>query len=634
MKQVKLILQAFLLVVLIVLTFSKCESNNGLIQLIASPDSLVIYDTDSVRELIITTKASGKTNYKVTHKPDWITIESMSGSINKDLKTLKILTQTQNMKEGIYHDYISIISDIAGEVEVPVSLSVKLRPKIELSLKELVFDEKTSQLTLNIDNKGNGILSWQIVNLPNWLKVSTNDQSGYIYPNGKYSFVVSCNRENLEKGVLKANFAIKTNTIPEVVQIPVSMHVPSLLDIRFSSKKILFDYGQSEKELFIVNKGNVGFNWNTAFDDIFTMYPRSGYLNKGDSVKVKISLINRSGFQTGTYTKSFYAYNDASRDTLNVSINNFVNTKWILDRNIADARYCSTTNKIIIISSNPYRLSVIDPETKTIGTVNLNYAPQCLSVEKNGNHAAVGHDKKISYIDLNKMSVIKEYGTNYNIDFIAITSKNRIYYSNFSTFFCIDTNTDKTVSKYTSMYSDGPIVLHPSEKYIFSYSRGTSGDIYKISIADGNIQELYHRTYSMNFWIVNDGSRMYKANWDVLSLSDNQSNDMVYATNFNDLANYYIASISDSKAGNRVCLVTGLNPYTIRAYDYSYLKLLKTYQLESFLVNSQMNGSKLFSGEGKYVFLNCNGSKAYVLLKANSASGLYYEWALQDINIQ
>jgi len=47
-----------------------------------------------------------------------------------------------------------------------------------------------------------------------------------------------------------------------------------------------------------------------------------------------------------------------------------------------------------------------------------------------------------------------------------------------------------------------------------------------------------------------------------------------------------------------------------------------------------MNGSKLFSGEGKYVFLNCNGSKAYVLLKANSASGLYYEWALQDINIQ
>jgi len=633
MKDIKLALQTFTLIFLIILTLTKCESVNTPIQLIASPDSLIIYDTDSIRELVITTKASGRANYTVTHKPDWIVIEFMKGNIDKNLELLKIKPQTQNMKEGIYRDYISIISDIAGKVDIPICLSVKLNPKIVLSSSELIFDEKTSQLTLNIENKGNGILNWKIEDIPNWLKVSQYDLNGYIYPNGKYSVIISCDRENLDLGILKSHITIKSNSIQKIIDVPVSLHVPSLYKLEFSKDILLFDYSQSENVIYLKNKGNTSFSWNSAFDNIFTMYPGSGYLNKGDSVKVKISLINRNEFQTGTYNKPIYVYTDFCRDTLNVNVNNFINTKWILDRNIADAQYCSATNKIILISSNPYRLSVIDPETKTISSVNLSYAPQCVSVDKTGNYAAVGHNGRISLIDLTKMSVKNVYTTNYNIEYIIITSTNWIYYFNFTNFYGIDTNTGKTVTRYTSMYSNGPIVLHPSEKYIFSYANGTSGYIYKISVAGANIQELYCKSNSMKFWIANDGSRMYKTTFDVLSLSDNQTTDMVYSTNFNDLSNQYISDISDSKNGNNVCLITTNNPYNMKVYDYYYLKFKKSYPLESFLVNYQINGSKLFQGAGKYVFVNSRGNKAYVLLKANSNSGLYYEWALQNIDI-
>jgi len=137
----------------------------------------------------------------------------------------------------------------------------------------------------------------------------------------------------------------------------------------------------------------------------------------------------------------------------------------------------------------------------------------------------------------------------------------------------------------------------------------------------------------MKFWISNDGSRMYKSSFDVLSLNDNPANDMVYSSNFNDLPNQYISAISDSKNGNNVCLTTGLNPYTMRVYDYTYLRFKKEYPLESFLVNDQITGSRLSQGAGKYVFVNSNGTKAYVLIKANPDSGLYYEWALQNIDI-
>jgi len=633
MKNIKLFLQTSMLVFLIILTFSRCETNDTPILLIASPDSLIIFDTDSIRELVITTNVPGKVKYSITHKPDWTTIDLLSGIIDNNLVSLNIKPQTQNLKEGIYRDYISIISDIGGKVDIPISLSVQLLPKIGISFKELIFDEKTSQLTFDIENNGNGILNWSFENIPFWLNVSRNDITGYIYPNAKYSVKVNCIRENLDIGVLKSYFTIKSNSFQKVVQLPVTMYVPASYKLDFSKDKLLIDYSQSENEIYLRNRGNTGFSWNSSFENNFILYPNSGYLNKGDSVQVKISLINRTEFQTGTYTKPIYVYNNFNRDTLNVNINNFINTKWILDRNIADAQYCSVTNKIIVISSNPYRLSVIDPETKTINSLNLNYAPQCLSVEKNGNYAAVGHNGRISFIDLTKMTVKNEYVTDYNIEYIIITSTNWIYYSYFTSLFGINTNTGITASNYTSMYSNGPLVLHPSQKYIFTYANGTTGYIYKISIDGAKIQELYNKSNSMKFWISNDGSRMYKSSFDVLSLNDNPANDMVYSSNFNDLPNQYISAISDSKNGNNVCLTTGLNPYTMRVYDYTYLRFKKEYPLESFLVNDQITGSRLSQGAGKYVFVNSNGTKAYVLIKANPDSGLYYEWALQNIDI-
>lgn len=633
MKELKLVTKIILFAIIVLLSFSRCEHNNPTLQLIASPDSLIIFDNDSVRELVITTLGKGKVDYKITHKPEWLDIEAMQGVIDNKLLSLKLTPITQSLNDGIYRAKIFIISNVAGKLDIPVSLSVKMRPEIKLSSTEIVFDAANSHFVLNIENPGKAPLDWRIEDVPSWLIVSNNKLSGYVYPNQKYSIVMRCDRASFDLGVVKSEIVIRSNAQQEITRVPVIMHVPALMHVEFSKKNILFDYSQSKNEIFVKNIGNTSFNWNMNFDDIFSIEPSSGYLQKGDSVKLQLSLTNRSVFQTGTFTIPIYVYNATHRDTLNVSVNNFINTKWILDRNIIDAKYCVATNKILILSSNPYRLSVIDPESKEINSVALAYAPQCLAVDKNGKYVAIGHLGRISYVDLAKMIVESEFITSFDVNYIVITSNKWIYYSNSSSFYAIDVNNRTFFKRTNSMYSNGPLALHPSEKYIYTYPLSTSGYFYKFSISGENIIQLYYKTFSNSFWMSNDGERLYKVNWEVLKLSEIEAEDLFRSTIFNGYKTGSIVSLSDSKSGNKVCLISRPESSNMKLYDYNYLNHQKTFPFESFLVNNSIAGSKLYQGEGHYIFLNTNKNVAYALIKANSGSGLFYEWALQIIDL-
>ena len=76
---------------------------------------------------------------------------------------------------------------------------------------------------------------------------------------------------------------------------------------------------------------------------------------------------------------------------------------------VVDAGYCHELNRIIMISDDPNQLHIIDPVTKVDEVVGLSYPPISLSVGPNGQLAAVGHDRKVSYVNLAKGLVIREY---------------------------------------------------------------------------------------------------------------------------------------------------------------------------------------------------------------------------------
>src|SRR5690606_20666465 len=81
---------------------------------------------------------------------------------------------------------------------------------------------------------------------------------------------------------------------------------------------------------------------------------------------------------------------------------------WSLPQqdSIVDAEYDRVHDRIVVVTANANRLAVIDPASHSVSPVDLDLAPQCVSVDPSGNTAVVGHDGWITTVDLNAATVI------------------------------------------------------------------------------------------------------------------------------------------------------------------------------------------------------------------------------------
>jgi hypothetical protein len=619
MKSTTSILKGIVLSFFSIILLISCEPLPGKIDLVTSPEKLIMLDSDSTRELVISTLPVGKTTFQVSHKPTWLNIEPMNGMIDNELKILNIQLNTEFLSAGIYHDSISIITGGAGKSTIPVTLSVTYRPKMLLNITELNYDLKTNKISLYIENIGSGVLEWSFEDLPVWLQISQNITKGILYPSTGQSIELNCLKEKLNPGRLNTSIRIQTNSL-------------EIQKMEFTSKTVVFDYDSNESNIYLKNSGNSAITWNSSYPDYLQLNPSSGTINKGDSVLINLRLHDRSSLGTGSISASVTALNNHFSTSVTATVNNYINTKWHLQKIIATATFCSAINKIIAISSNPNSVLVIDPETRNIQSINLNHAPQCLSVEKTGRYAAIGHNAVISLIDLSEMSLKKEFNIATNHENICITSDNWIYHFYNYALQGINHTTGTIGAANSSMYSSGPIELHPSEKYIYGYSRGTSGSIYKFSVKEGVIKTLYYKTPSYMFWLSTSGERMYKANWDMLLLGETEIEDLAYNMNFIDLQTSVLSTLTDSKQLNKTFVISSRDYSSVRSYDYNYLNFEKSYQIESFLIKNLQTGYHLYQGEGKFLFVNEKLKRLYVLLRAHASSGLYYDWAIQTIN--
>jgi hypothetical protein len=71
----------------------------------------------------------------------------------------------------------------------------------------------------------------------------------------------------------------------------------------------------------------------------------------------------------------------------------------------------------------------------------------------------------------------------------------------------------------------------------------------------------------------------------------------------------------------------------VRVYDGSYLGLLGTTVLPSFLVPNGQGGGTLYPGYGNFMFTNAAGTRLYGLTRARSGSGLLNDWAVAAIDM-
>ncbi len=628
--------------------FCTCKKDNTTpldIHLQVSPDTLVITDSETLKEIFLSTQPQGKTEFTISQKPDWLTVDPLTGTVDGKIEPVHITPLTDNLNEGIYKGKINIISDIAGTAQVYVIMSVKGHPKIKTNVSEIAFPANISETSLVIENTGTGLLNWSIDNTTNWISLSSSN--GFLAKGEKSNVIVRCDRSHLDINTYTASLTITSNSETALNPLPVTMVVPKTVTMQITPNPVLFDYFTENTEVYLKNTGNSSFTWNSAFAAYYSILPNSGSLNKGDSVKIKISA-DRSGLQTGVYYSDIVFTNNANlRDTLKAQLNQFNNTKWILDRNIIDATFCKETNKFIIVSANPNRLSILDPDTRQTTSVSLNSTPRCLTVLSNGSLAAVGQNGFVTYVNLLTNQIDKEYPVSCNAFDIALGDNKWAYITpnegQWTYLRCINyadgTETLHTQTGNHTIYDHTRVQLQPNTNFLYlCETTGSSSSLEKMDIQAGTANYLYEKfdanTWG-NFWFSEDGQRIFTISKSVYKTSDLQANDMLYNGSIESAEILHWAD--HSAAADRVFVIAEGNGYStptssqIDVYNGTYLNYITNYKLEQFMIPQNQNSGKLLDAEGRFVFANKTGTKIYALVQANKESGLLNDWAIQSI---
>ena len=323
-----------------------------------------------------------------------------------------------------------------------------------------------------------------------------------------------------------------------------------------------------------------------------------------------------------------------------------------LGHRVVDAEMSLATGKIVTVSANPSRLNVIDPESGTAQSIALTYAPLSVSVAPDGSRAAVGHDGYLSNVNLATGVVDATYPVSTIAGDVVLAGNGYAYIfpSNAATWTnvrSVDMSTGAVAIDMAHQVITRTVAkLHPSGSYVYAADRGISpSDFEKYDVRGGAAAFLYdspyHGDYSFggDVWAFDDGSRLIAYTGNLFRASEVQAEDLTYA---GSLANAPgIRWAVHSTAASRILVVldgtyfvpadpgytVDATPRELRVYDPSALQYLGTVPLPRFNVTGPTSTTQ-FNADGRFVFFNAAGTRAYALIRADPQSGLALDWGL------
>jgi hypothetical protein len=314
------------------------------------------------------------------------------------------------------------------------------------------------------------------------------------------------------------------------------------------------------------------------------------------------------------------------------------------------AEYSSSLDRIIFIAANPNQLHIFDPMTDSDIAVNLPKPPLSLSVSLDGQHAAVGHDALISYVNLSGAYLETTLAANTAVTSLVL-GNDYIYvltYSGGTQSIQLSTGTTTVNGVYNGTYGR----LHPSGTAIYTTEDGTEPEhLQDLNVSTGPVsnaaQGPYHGDYPVcgGVWFSPDGRRTYtgcatayQAAPQDTSLGliccgsgilDTHADDLYWAT----LAGTsQIRSLTESAALGRVAAIPysyqyatpQVNDNQIFLYASDYLEPAGVFQLPDFVVNGNN-----YQAHGQQVFYNSASTALYAVMQADGSSGLLNGFAVQ-----
>lgn len=324
-----------------------------------------------------------------------------------------------------------------------------------------------------------------------------------------------------------------------------------------------------------------------------------------------------------------------------------------LKTNVIDAEYSKKTDQLVYVSSNPAQVNIFDSNTGTLQKISLAYAPKCISIAQNGNTAVVGHDGHITHVNLKNPSIIQTYNISCSaLDIVlgnnrwayVFPEKDQWTYIK-SVNMNLEYNYEMPISIYNQVHAGIKGRLHPSGKYIYAQSPLSRGQVQRLTIKNGDIDDRYEsdfeeESYTIpSIWFSEDGNRIFTRERSVLKTSELNSLDGLYNGRIPSENNYKIDWLDHSSTKGKLYVIFSNgdqwnsiklnNIYVFNDSDLSYVNKL---DLEKYFNQTKKNSAETYDAIPYFVFSNSTGNRLFVITKALN-SDLVNEWAIQKINI-
>lgn len=305
---------------------------------------------------------------------------------------------------------------------------------------------------------------------------------------------------------------------------------------------------------------------------------------------------------------------------------------------IKDAEFSPSLNAIIAVSETPNQLHIYRTETDELVSVNLQLPPLCVSVSPDGHTAAVGHNAWISHVNLDDATLLQTVAVSAVVNDVVLGPNGWAYAlppGQWVSIHSVDLTTGVQSQSQSSIYGGTVGRLHPSGQSIYGADTGLSpSDIEKYPITNNIAQygydSPYHGDYGMcgNLWHSVDGLRIYTACGNVFRASADSQQDMLYVGSFSQPVSVQWAAHTQTGSNIAVLPMLASNANgEIRYFTPDFLLYRGNATLPRFI-----DGENTWAAQGKWVFFNAAGTKQYVVVKAQTGSGLTNDFGLVTVD--
>jgi hypothetical protein len=331
------------------------------------------------------------------------------------------------------------------------------------------------------------------------------------------------------------------------------------------------------------------------------------------------------------------------------------------DYPVEDAEYDAALDRIVYVSSDPNTLHILDPETGADAEVPLPFAPNSVSINLAGDRAAVGHDGgSVSLVDLASASLLENYPVSGGDILDTVLTENWVYAfprgtgSGFLRAIELATGNQETAAGPVSgdsrakLDSTGTKLYvadnweSPSTLALFDASQHPAKYVWKIFPYPPSPQ------ICGDLWMSQSGLRIFTRCGGVYHSSTNPAVDMTVEGRLQGLT--IVRHLSDSAASGTISAIPAVPDYSgfgftvipgggwdgdplddtrVELFDASSFSLKQTIAIPPFVL-----GGSSYPARGRFVFFNGLGTRIYVIVEADAASGLVNGFGIESFDLQ